>query len=523
VEAFNNLANALLARGRREAAIACYRKTLRLAPDQPQVETNLAIALMAERRYGEAERWAQQALRTQPRNAAALSALSSALANQERYEEAEEVSRLALEAAPQAAYIHSNLGAVLLRRGRLEEAEACCRKALEIQPDWTEAINNLGGVLHAQERIDEAATEFEKLTRLRPAYTEAWTNLGSARDAQGRPEEAIACYSQALLLAPENARARLYRALDLLLLRRFAVGFAEMEARWRAFDRPWRAQVKPAWDGAPLEGKTIVLFAEQGLGDAIQFARYAPLVAARGGRVIVECPSTLAALMASADSVSEVATAESELPRFDVQAAMMSLPMIFGTTAESIPARTPYLRAEPTRVEFWRQTLGPAKLFRVGLAWAGNPRHVNDRRRSIDLKRMDALRHVSGVEWHSLQIGEEARAQVRDGGAWFHSPLPDTGDCGNLAALMCSLDLIVSVDSMPAHLAGALGRPVWTLLPWAPDWRWQLEREDSPWYPSMRLFRQPRPGDWETVVQRVAHALRSISTQTQWSRTDMEE
>jgi tetratricopeptide (TPR) repeat protein len=522
VEAYNNLANALLAQGRREAAIACYREALRLAPDQPQVETNLATALTAVRQYAEAERWARQALQRQPRNAAALSALSSALANQQRYEEAEEACRQALETAPHAANIHSNLGAVLLRQGRLEKAEACCRKALEIQSDWTEATNNLGGVLHAQGLIEEAAAEFEKLARVRPGYAEAWTNLGSARDAQGRPNEAIACYSQALLLAPDHAKARLYRALDLLLLGKYVVGFAEMEARWRAFEDGWRAQAKPAWDGSPLEGKTILLFAEQGLGDTIQFARYAPLVAARGGRVIMECAASLAGLMASVDGVSEVVTAESELPAFDVEAALMSLPMIFGTTPRTIPSHTPYLRAEPERAEFWRQALGPARGLRVGLAWAGNPRHVNDLYRSIDLKRMAELRHVPGVEWHSLQIGEKARAQVEKSGGWLSSPLPDTGDCGNLAALMCSLDLIVSMDSMPAHLAGALGRPVWTLLPWAGDWRWQRERDDSPWYPSMRLFRQPQRGDWETVIQRVAEELRKVSVQAQGSRTDMQ-
>jgi tetratricopeptide (TPR) repeat protein len=522
VEAFNNLANALLAQGRREAAIACYREALRLAPDQPQVETNLATALTASRQYAEAEGWAWQALQRQPRNAAALSALSSALANQERYKEAEDACRRALETAPHAAYIHSNLGAVLLRQGRLEEAEACCRKALEIQPDWTEANNNLGGVLHAQGRIKEAAAEFEKLVQVRPGYAEGWTNLGSARDAQGRPDDAIACYSRALLLAPDHAKARLYRALDLLLLGKFVVGFAEMEARWRAFEQGWRAQAKPVWDGAPLEGKTILLFTEQGLGDAIQFARYAPLVAARGGRVILECAPGLASLMSSVDGVVEVVTTESDLPDFDVQAALMSLPMIFGTTPGTIPSRTPYLRAERERVEFWRRDLGPARGLRVGLAWAGNPQHVNDRQRSIDLKRMGDLRLVPGVEWHSLQIGEKARAQVEESDGWLQSLLPDTGDCGNLAALMCSLDLIISVDSMPAHLAGALGRPVWTLLPCAGDWRWQRERDDSPWYPSMRLFRQPRPGDWETVIQRVAEALRTISVQAQGSRTDMQ-
>ena len=515
-EAFSNLGNALRAEGRHDEALACYLEAHRLGPNSPEVAVNLAAAHLQLGRNREAEEWARHALRSTPRLLQALSNLSVALLNQQRYAEAEETAREALAGAPSAAHLHSNLGSVLLHQKRFEEAETACRQALKLQPDYPEAANNLGVVLEFQNRLDEAALQFESVLGARPAFAEAWTNLGTVRQAQARNPEALACFEEALRLNPAHVKAHFCHSLALLGSGRFREGFTEYEWRWKVLSEKPRAWSEPWWDGSPLEGKTILLYAEQGLGDALQFARYAPLVAECGGRVVVECQERLAALIGSVPGVSEVATPGEPLPPFDVQAALMSLPRLLGTTLGTIPGETPYLSIAPAPVQRWREILGPARGLRVGLAWAGNPEHANDRRRSLPLEALAPLGAVPGIECYSLHVGDRAAAEVHDSGGWVRrvlteNGLPVAGGVSELGALMCCLDLVITADSMPAHLAGALGRPVWTLLARAADWRWQWEREDSPWYPTMRLFRQPRAGDWDAVVERVCREIRDFS------------
>ena len=262
----------------------------------------------------------------------------------------------------------------------------------------------------------------------------------------------------------------------------------------------------PAWDGSELRGKTVLLWAEQGLGDTVQFARYAPLVAARGGRVVVQCPACLASLVRSVEGVSAVFTQAEPLPECDVQAPFLSLPRLVGT-AGNVPGEVPYMRADPERVARYRRMLGPARELRAGLVWRGNPEHPADRLRSVALSRLTAFGGVAGVEWHSLQVEEEARREALEHREWLRPCLEESPDADYLAAVVHCLDLVVSVDTMPAHLAGALGRPVWTLLAYVSDWRWQVAGNRSLWYPTVRLFRQPRLGDWEAVVERVTSEL----------------
>ncbi len=307
--------------------------------------------------------------------------------------------------------------------------------------------------------------------------------------------------------------------MALLLMGRLREGFQEYEWRWSVFAVKPRAYVDRPWEGGPLDGKTILLSAEQGLGDAIQFARYAPLVAERGGRVIIDVSERVAPLIRTIAGVAEVVTPEMPLPAFDEQALLMSLPRILGTDNDTIPGHTPYLHADPDLVERVRSFLGPARGLRVGLAWAGNPGHIGDRQRSIALAALAPLGDVVGVEWYSLHVGEKTAAEVRESG-WVREILSDSGGVPELAALMCCLDLVISVDSMPAHLAGALGRPVWTLLSMAADWRWREDREDTPWYPSMRLFRQERRNEWDEVVARVSQKILERSFQVSCPRTD---
>ena len=505
-EAYNNLGNALRALGNSEEALACYREALRLRPESADTAVNVAGALLGLKRPAEAEPWARRALEWRPESAAAHSALSVSLKGQRRFAEAEDAAREALACGHGAAHLHSNLGTVLLCRKQFEQAEAALARALELRPDDAETRTALATALAGQDRLEEAAAQCESVIRSHRDFGGAWTELGLIREGQGRYREALAALDEAVRIEPSHARARFARSLALLRAGRLAEGFAEYEWRWEVLARKPRSFGRPGWDGGPLEGKTILLSAEQGLGDAIQFVRYVPLVAGRGGRVIVEVKPCLAPLLAGVEGVTEVITPEMPLPPIDEHAPLLSLPRILGTTAETIPVKSPYLHADARVAARLRAQLGPVRGLRIGIAWSGNREHPGDRQRSAGLDRLGRLGGAEGVEWYSLHIGEKAREETRRAG-WVRTILSEDGGLEELAGLMCCLDLVVSVDSMPAHLAGALGRPVWTLLGAGADWRWQAEREDSPWYPTMRLFRQSRRGDWEEVAERVCRAL----------------
>ncbi len=510
-EAFCNLGNALRAQGEHAEALTCYQEAFGLQPESPVHAVNLAAVLTQLQRPQEAEEFARRAVRLQPTLAEALSNLSVALAAQRRFGEAEPFARRAVECAPGDAHLHLNLGSLLLEQSRVAEAEQELRRALQIQAEYPQALNNLAVALHLQDREDEAAVWCEKLLQTAPQYAEAWANLGIVRQAQGRNLDAIRCFDQALQRRPDDFKSHVCRALSLLAEGHFAQGFEEYEWRWNLVPSQPRARTLPPWDGTPLNGQTVLLWAEQGLGDTLQFGRFAAAVAARGARVVVEVPDCLASLASSLEGVAEVVTPAAELPPCDVQAPLMSLPRLLGTTVESIPNAVPYLRADPARVAEYRARLGPARNLRAGLVWAGSPLHTSDRQRSIALKKLESLRTVPGIEWHSLQVEEYARLEAVHHGGWLDSELLRPAHADSLAAAMCCLDLVLTVDSMPAHLAGALGLPVWTLLAHVPDWRWQLAGETSPWYPTMRLFRQRKAGDWEEVLARVCGELRMLA------------
>ncbi len=518
-EAYNNLGNALRSDGRPEEALPCYQEVLRIKPDNPDTAVNVSAVLMQLKRSEEAEKWARHAVRLKPRSVAALSNLSMALKAQGKYDEAEELARKALAIEPLAAHVHSNLGSVLLHQRRYAEAEAVLLRGLELEPDNPDIRTGLSSALCGLDRLEEGAAQCEAALRTRPSFAEAWIELALIRQSQGRNLEAMVCLDEVLRIQPSNGQAHLAHAMALLLTGRLREGFQEYEWRWSVFAVKPRACVDRPWEGGPLDGKTILLSAEQGLGDAIQFARYAPLVAERGGRVIIDVSERVAPLIRTIEGVAEVVTPDMPLPAFDEQALLMSLPRILGTDQATIPGRTPYLQADPELVERMRYALGPACGLRVGLAWAGNPGHIGDRQRSIALASLAPLGGLARVAWYSLHVGEKTATEARQSG-WVREILSDSDGVPELAALMCCLDLVISVDSMPAHLAGALGRPVWTLLSVAADWRWREDREDTPWYPSMRLFRQKQRNDWDEVVARVSQKILESSLQVSDARTD---
>lgn len=511
-EAWNNLGNTLRALGKEQDGIACYREALRLHPGLAETPVNLAAACLARGNPKEAEEWSRLALEWHADLPQALSNLSLSLLGQERVEDAEAFARRAIAAAPESGHLHTNLGSILVHQKRWREAEQACRRAVELKPGHPEAIHNLGVVFQFTDRLEEAVAQYRQVVERQPENADAWTNLGIVRGEQGRPDEALQYLEKALRHDPIHAKAHFCHSLELLGRGRWTEGLAEYEWRWQVM-RPGRAAAGPLWDGGPLDGRTILLYVEQGLGDTIQFSRYIPLVAERGGQVIVESQPAAAPIVRAVAGVSHVISPADPLPAYDVQAPLLSLPRIFGTTAEDPPGHTPYVSFDRERAAQMDARLGARRGLRVGLAWAGNPENGGDRRRSVPLGTLLPLRAVDGVDWLSLHIGEASRAAVQAAGGWIREVLSEDGGLVELAALIECLDLVISVDTMPAHLAGALARPVWNLLCATPDWRWLRAGERTPWYPTMRLFRQSAPGAWGPVIERVVQELSNSSAQ----------
>ena len=417
----------------------------------------------------------------------------------------------ALRLAPDLAEARNNLGVILQAQGRLDLAEASFREAIRLQSDYAEAHNNLGNTLQDQGRFAEAVPTYRQALRYRPGYVEALKHLGNALRALGRLPEAIECYNEGLRLDPNHVLLHTARAMVRIQIGDLVQGFAECEWRLHGPAAPVHRFTQPVWDGAPLDGRTILILAEQGLGDTLQFIRYAARAARRGGRVVVACPPILTRILRSCRGVDEVVSEGCPPPAFDCYAPVMSLARILGTTLETIPAEVPYLSADPSCVERWRADLEGVRELKVGVVWQGNPNHNKDRERSFRLAQLEPVARVPGVRLFSLQknFGLDQLETLPDGFS-----VTDLGgrinDFVETAAVMKNLDLVISADSSPAHLAGALALPVWMVLPSVCDWRWMTDREDTPWYPTMRLFRQQRFRDWDELFLRVAGELAAL-------------
>jgi tetratricopeptide (TPR) repeat protein len=396
-----------------------------------------------------------------------------------RLDEASEIYRALLLADPAALDASINLGAILDASGCHAEALLRYREALALEEGHPIALNNMGNTLLKLGRFTEAADCFRRALLRAPDCLEARLALGSALQREGDAAAAIACFRGALELDPGCAEAHWNLSLALLLSGEFREGWLEYQWRWRrdSFTSPRRGFREPLWDGSPLAGRRILVHAEQGFGDTIQFLRYLPLLAAAGGTVLAECQSaSLRPLVQRIPGVSAVFVMGEELPPFDLQAPLLSLPYLFGTTLDTIPGEVPYLAADPERLASWRQRTAGPKSFRVGIVWAGKA--VPDPFRSCTREALAPLAEIPGVTLYSLQLGEGGCGAAS---AWpeLVDLTPEIGDFGDTAALVSLLDLVVSVDTSVAHLAGALGLPVWLLLPKAADWRWLLQREDQ--------------------------------------------
>ncbi len=502
--------------GKRDDAVAMLTRAATLAPDRAELRNHLGNALLECGRGVDALAHLQAAAELWPDSASFLYNLGNALAAAGRPQDAETQFRAALRRDPEHPGAHNNLGNVLRALGRHDEAAACYRCAIAVQPDLAGTHNNLGSALLALHRPAEAEVALREALRLRPDYAEACNNLGGALLALDRPEEACPQFRRAVALDPAQVQARFGEALALLALGRYREGWAAYESRWRdpRFCEDERSYDMPLWDHAPspsIAGRTLLLHAEQGLGDTIQFVRYVPMVCRLGARVVLEVQQPLVRLLAG--MADAVIPAGADLPPCDAHCPLLSLPHAFGTELPTVPATIPYLHADDALKATWRTMLGPAAGLRVGLAISGSPEHPEDALRSIPAALLRPLLMLPGVEFHLVQKDvREADAATLGAVPGLKNHSDQLDDFADTAALLSTLDLLVSVDTSVAHLGGALGLPVWLLVQWNADFRWLRLRSDSPWYPTMRLFRQNQPQRWEPVVARVADALRDRAT-----------
>jgi Tfp pilus assembly protein PilF len=427
-----------------------------------------------------------------------------------------ELIRRAIAADAHNPAYHSNLGTVYKSLGRLAEATDCLQHALRLAPHLAMVHFNLGTTLQDRELWDEAVASYQRALEIEPDLLEAGNNLGSLLARQGRLTEAVEHYEHCLRLDPQSAKTRWNRAFAWLRLGNFEQGWPEYEWRFQLEDVVQQRFNVSMWDGSPLQGRTILLHAEQGLGDTVQFVRFAAQVQERGGRVVLACQRPLVRLFQTCPGIDQVLATDEELPPFDVQAPLLSLPRILGTTLKNLPAKIPYLFADEGLEQHWRQELSGLEGMRIGVVWQGNPQHPDDRNRSFRLSEFLPIALVPGVQLISLQkgFGSEQLAElagqfsILDLGARLDET---TGPFLDTAAALRQLDLVIAPDTMTVHLAGALGVPVWTVVSAAPDWRWLVGREDCPWYPTMRVFQQKRSGDWPEVFARMAEEIERMS------------
>ncbi len=541
-----NEARSLHSQGRLREAEKIYTRVLKAAPDYFDALNLLGTVKVQLGRIGEAHRLLTAAVKINPRAAGGSANLAHVLHALKREQEAFDCLEKARALAPDDVAILNDHANALLQVGRPQEALAGFRQVLARVPDHAQALINSGIAQAALGCPREAVAEFDRALALvpghpvahynrgialfnlgrhadaldahdhalaaAPEHAGAWLNRGQALAALNRHSEAVASYGKATDIRKDHADAHFNEALALLTLGEYRRGFEKYEWRWRRTGMPpQQSRGRPLWLGEyPLARKTVLLHAEQGLGDTIQFARYVPLLAATGAKVVLEVQSELMTLLGRLDGAAAIIARGAPPPPFDVHCPLGSLPLACRTEPDTVPAQVPYLAADDIHLAKWSARLGTLERPRIAIAWSGNASHFNDRNRSIAFARLAPLFSIP-ARFVSIQRdlrGEDA------GGVAAETRLTHAGgaleDFADTAAVIALADLVIAVDTAAAHLAGAMGRPVWMLLPFAPDWRWTLEGETTPWYPTARLFRQPALGDWDSVIARVGAELGSF-------------
>ena len=515
-DTLNSLAKAFLEQGQIPAAHRCYQRLVELLPQSAKAHLRLGTAL---ERLGDWEAAAVsygRALVLQPDSPDIYGSLGRLKCRQGAFGEAVESCRRALVLAPHRHEIYNLLGYALVNVGDYGAAVEVYRRALALKPGSAYAVFGLGYLFERRGDLDSAAESYRLVLKLDSRLVDAHLHLGIIHFLQGDLGKAVECFERVRELAPDCTEARTFLGHIHLLQGNFSLGWSEHEYRWSTphFLRDRRKLLQPLWRGEPLEGSRILLHAEQGLGDTLQFVRYVPLVAARGGNVVLEVQPRLHRLLALTPGAGDVIRRGEAPPEVDWQCPLLSLPLAFATNANSIPAQIPYVHPDPAHVAAWGRRLRGNSL-RIGLVWGGSPTFPHERWRSIPLEQLAPLTNLEGTTFYSLQMGASA-SQVKQLGARVRiiDLQNEQRDFADTAAIVANLGLVISIDTSVAHLAGAMGKPVWVLLHKSPDWRWLLEREDSPWYPTARLFRQSTLGNWQDVVARIERELRELVAET---------
>lgn len=516
-DALFNRGNALRELKRLDAALASYGEAVRLQPTDFEALTNHGGVLNELGRHEEAVASFDRAIALQPNYPVAHYNRGTALHRLGRLEAAASSFRRAIALHPGYGEAHSNLGLVLQEMKLLPDALASLDRAIAIQPGLAEAHSNRGNILQEMQQYELAIVSYDKAIALNAAFAEAHFNRGVALKELQRLDEAISSYDRAIALKPEHEEAIWNKSIALLLNGNLESGWKLHESRWKRPEarKHLRSFPVPLWLGQQsLQSKTILLHAEQGLGDALQFCRYAKLVSSLGARTILEVPRALLGVLATLDGVNELRENGSTAGGFDYHCPLLSLPLAFNTTLSSIPHSNRYLQSDPHKVDFWQRQLGPRKGLRIGIVWSSTSSFRDDARRSLRLSEFLKAIPENNVELICLQKELKpddrgtlhSRPDIRFLGDQLH-------DLSDTAALIETMDLVVSTCTSVPHLSCALGKNTWILLSHAPDWRWFLNRDDSPWYPSARLYRQPKPGDWGGVFERVRADLGLLSAE----------
>jgi tetratricopeptide (TPR) repeat protein len=505
-----------------DSAIEALKRAVELDEKSSATRVDYGIALAGAQRRDEAKKAFTAVLEADADYYDAHINLGILLQEMREPEESVRHLRRAVELRPEDPSGYNNLGVALSEQGKLNEAIECYQKLLEISPDYVLAWNNLGNSLRAVGRYDEAVMALNKALENKPDYVEAYNNLGIIHAQAEDYSKAIASYDRAIMLRPDYPEAHANRGLVYLLLGNFQQGWADYEWRWQGqHGMKRRSYAGKMWDGSPLAGKRILLYYEQGLGDTFQFIRYAKELKDRGATVIFECQPHTRQILSRTPGVDEFIVRGEKLPKIDFYAPLLGLPGLCQTHLDNLPRRVPYIFADPAMAWDWKRRMAGVDGFRVGIVWQGNPEHKGDKNRSIPLAAFEPLASVEGVRLISLQknLGVEQIAALdgKFGLEQFEGVAEDVDGWLRTAAIIANLDLLICADTSVAHLAGAMGVPVWIALPKSPDWRWLLERDDTPWYPTVRLFRQAVAQDWNELLGRMAEALRqrlSVSTKT---------
>ena len=499
-----------------DEAICAYQKAILKEPDYAEAYLNIAIALKSQKKYIEAIENCRNSISITPCYAEAYNTLAFLLEKQKKYDEAIENYKKAIKIKPDYVEAYNHLGDIYNELGDYQEAAKSFYTAMQYDPSYAELYNNLGIAQKELEQFDDAISNFKQAIKLEKNFAEAYYNLANSLRDEGDCNEAVKNYKKAIDINPDYAHAHWNLSLAQLLDGNYLEGWKGYKWRRNADLKvltDYHKTGKPRWDGSSFKSKILFMHYEQGLGDNIQFVRYLPMVKSRGGKVIFETLKPLIGLLNNfpgVDEIIEYNPDEKSSIQFDYYASLLDMPYIFETTVETIPSDVPYIYADPVKSRYWSERISKDK-FNVGIVWAGSPEHGNDRYRSCKLQSFSSLSMIEGVCLYGLQKGKAAEQMAElTGQIPVINISDDFEDFTDTAAAIDNLDLVISVDTSVLHLAGAMGKKVWALLPFSPEWRWMLNREDSPWYPTMKLFRQKKRNDWYGLFKQVCEELKML-------------